>query len=187
MSQRNPMNERYTTEHKGGSTRKSAASAKPVTKAASSVRTAPTKPAKKGFFSKKTEDPQAAKRAAKQEKKAEAAQEAKQSQTKEEIKEERKSDRAERRAIQRFVPDTPEFKAANKKRMIYSAIGLGGMLIAIVLSLVVPQQPFLSIGIMVVAWVFFFISVRIDSNQLRPMRERGYMAAKRKAEKKCKK
>lgn len=38
MTQRNPMNERYTTEEKRGSTRKSASSAKPVSKAASSVR-----------------------------------------------------------------------------------------------------------------------------------------------------
>lgn len=38
MTQRNPMNERYTTEDRKGSTRKSASSAKPVSKAASSVR-----------------------------------------------------------------------------------------------------------------------------------------------------
>lgn len=37
MSQRNPMNERYTTEKHTGTTRKSAASAKPKTKAASTV------------------------------------------------------------------------------------------------------------------------------------------------------
>lgn len=37
MSQRNPMNERYTTENKRGVTRKSAASAKPKSKAASTV------------------------------------------------------------------------------------------------------------------------------------------------------
>lgn len=38
MTQRNPMNERYTSEERKGSTRKSASSAKPVTKAAQSVR-----------------------------------------------------------------------------------------------------------------------------------------------------
>lgn len=37
MSQRNPMNERYTTESKRGVTRKSAASAKPKSQAAASV------------------------------------------------------------------------------------------------------------------------------------------------------
>lgn len=38
MSQRNPMNDRYTTDERTGKTRKSAASAKPASKAASSVR-----------------------------------------------------------------------------------------------------------------------------------------------------
>ena len=37
MSQRNPMNERYTTDERQGKTRKSAASMKPKTKAAASV------------------------------------------------------------------------------------------------------------------------------------------------------
>ena len=57
MSQRNPMNERYTSDQKHGATRKSAASAKPVSKAASSVRTTSSKPEKKGLFggSKKQE------------------------------------------------------------------------------------------------------------------------------------
>ncbi len=43
MSQRNPMNERYTTEKHTGSTRKSAASAKPKAKAAASVTMGTTK------------------------------------------------------------------------------------------------------------------------------------------------
>lgn len=53
MTQRNPMNERYTSGEVKGQTRKSAASAKPATKAAASVHI-PTKekPKKKGFFSK---------------------------------------------------------------------------------------------------------------------------------------
>ena len=41
MSQRNPMNDRYQTDEHKGQTRKSAASAKPKTKAASSVRMEP--------------------------------------------------------------------------------------------------------------------------------------------------
>lgn len=55
MSQRNPMNERYQNadEHKGKS-RRSAASAKPVSKAASSVRIeGAKKPEKTGFFGQK--------------------------------------------------------------------------------------------------------------------------------------
>lgn len=46
MTQRNPMNERYTSEDRKGTTRKSAASAKPKTKAAASVRIQPTEKTK---------------------------------------------------------------------------------------------------------------------------------------------
>lgn len=46
MSQRNPMNDRYTTDGPKGQTRKSAASAKPKTKAASSVRVQPAEKTK---------------------------------------------------------------------------------------------------------------------------------------------
>lgn len=41
MSQRNPMNERYTSDERRGTTKKSAASAKPKSKAASSVTVVP--------------------------------------------------------------------------------------------------------------------------------------------------
>ena len=54
MSQRNPMNERYT-EERAGKTRKSAASAKPTSRAASSVRMQSTKQEKpKGLFARAT-------------------------------------------------------------------------------------------------------------------------------------
>ncbi|NHM14863.1 hypothetical protein GMI68_08865 [Eggerthellaceae bacterium zg-886] len=46
MSQRNPMNDRYTTEGPKGQTRKSAAAAKPKTKAASSVHVQPVEKTK---------------------------------------------------------------------------------------------------------------------------------------------
>ena len=174
MSQRNPMNERYTGDHKGGSTRKSAASAKPVSRAASSVRMESDKPKKKGLFAKRTPEE-------KQEHKAERKQEAQES------KEERKTGRARLRAIQRYVPDTPQFKALNRKRILYSAIGLGGMVIAIILSLIMPTMQIVPIVIMIVSWIFFFMSVRIDSKQLRPLRQEAYERAERKAAKQAKK
>lgn len=60
MSQRNPLNERYQ-QREGGKTRKSAASAKPVTKAASSVYIAdPNYKPKKSFMDrfKKNQEPE---------------------------------------------------------------------------------------------------------------------------------
>ena len=57
MSTRNPMNERYQDEGKpAGKTRKSAASAKPATKAASSVRMETKEKPKKGLFGGKKND-----------------------------------------------------------------------------------------------------------------------------------
>ena len=60
MSQRNPLNDRYTTDAAKGKTRKSAAAAKPVSKAASSVRVQSTKKTKERIKAEK----KAARRAA---------------------------------------------------------------------------------------------------------------------------
>lgn len=199
MSQRNPMNERYTADKKAGVTRKSAASAKPVSKAGASVRTAPAKPEKKGLFggSKKSEPaPKAAPK--KTQPKAAKSQEPATPLTKEEKKQVEKHNKQVKRAdrearrernkeINRFVPDTAEFKRLNRKRMVYSTVGFVGMIVAIVLSLAVPQQPFISIGLMIAAWLFFFFGMRIDTNQLRPLREQGYEKALKQAQKKAKK
>ncbi len=57
MSQRNPMNDRYTNEKTTvGKTRKSAASAKPKSKAAASVQMPVKEKPKRSFFSGKTQE-----------------------------------------------------------------------------------------------------------------------------------
>ena len=198
MSQRNPMNERYTSDQKHGATRKSAASAKPVSKAASSVRTTSSKPEKKGLFGgSKKQDPAPAKapkktQAAQSSAKAKEAPSLSKEEQKEIEKHNKKVKRADREArrernkeVNRFVPDTAEFKRLNRKRMVYSGVGFVGMIVAIVLSLLIPQQPFISIGLMIASWLFFFMGMRIDTNQLRPLRERGYDKAVRQAQKKA--
>ena len=190
MSQRNPMNERYTSDQKRGTTRKSAASAKPVSKAASSVRTTSAKPEKKGLFGgSKKQEPAPAKAP-----KAEEAPSLSKEEQKEIEKHNKQVKRADREArrernkeVNRFVPDTAEFKRLNRKRMVYSGVGFVGMIIAIVLSLLIPQQPFISIGLMIASWFFFFMGMRIDTNQLRPLREQGYDKAVRQAQKKASK
>lgn len=67
MSHRNPLNDRYQQREGGGKTRKSAASAKPVTKAASSVYIKdPNAKPKKSFLDRfKKDDPQPAKKSSK--------------------------------------------------------------------------------------------------------------------------
>ena len=198
MSQRNPMNERYTSDQKRGATRKSAASAKPVSKAASSVRTTSAKPEKKGLFGgSKKQEPAPAKapkktQAAQSSAKAKEAPSLSKEEQKEIEKHNKKVKRADREArrernkeVNRFVPDTAEFKRLNRKRMVYSGVGFVGMIVAIVLSLLIPQQPFISIGLMIASWLFFFMGMRIDANQLRPLREQGYDKAVRQAQKKA--
>lgn len=197
MSQRNPLNERYTTDKPHGSTRKSAASAKPVSKAGASVRTASAKPEKKGLFGgskQSTPAPKAApkKAAVKKEEPAVAPlskeeQKAAEKHNKQVKRADREARRERNKEINRFVPNTEEFKRLNRKRMIFSTAGFIGMLIAIVLSLLVPQQPFISIGLMIAAWLLFFMGMRIDTNQLRPLREQGYEKAVKQAQKKAKK
>lgn len=183
MSQRNPMNERYTTDKPQGKTRKSAASAKPVNKAASSVRMqSDIKPAKKGLFGLGGNSNSDSATAKESEKKAEE-QSAKRAAEKREEKEYRKTGRARRRAISSFVPDSAEFRRLNRRRLIFSAIGFVGMIIAIVLSLVLPNLPAVSIGLMIASWVFFYIGVRIDTTKLRPLREQGYERYERQLEK----
>ncbi len=189
MSQRNPMNERYSTNQPQGKTRKSAAAAKPVTKAASSVRMESDASEKKGFFSRFTSNtnsttsdknsntsPEAAKEA--QEK---AKEERKQS--REERAFERKTGRARARAVRRFVPDTEEYRRLHRKRLKFSTIGLVGMIAAIILSLVIPTMQIIPLTLMIVAWLFYYVGVRIDSKELRPLREEAYKRAERKAEK----
>ena len=58
-------------------------------------------------------------------------------------REDREARRERNKEINRFVPNTEEFRRLNRKRMVYSGVGFVGMLIAIVLSLLVPQQPFI--------------------------------------------
>lgn len=184
MSQRNPMNERYTTDKPQGKTRKSAASAKPANKAASSVRMASDiKPKKQGFLSGLFGGNSSNSATAKEgEKKAEEQSE-KRAAEKETEKNDRKAERKRRRAISSFVPDTEEFKRINRKRIILSAIGFGGMIIAIILSLLLPDLPMVSIALMIISWLFFYAGVRIDTTQLRPLREQGYERAMRQQKK----
>ena len=161
MSQRNPMNERYTTDKPHGSTRKSAASAKPVSKAAASVRTAPAKPEKKGLFGGSKKQQPAPKEAPKKAKKAQASAPKKEEaasaplskEEKKEIekhnkqvkREDREARRERNKEINRFVPDTAEFKRLNRKRMVYSGVGFAGMVIAI--------EPMINIGRPDVEWL----------------------------------
>lgn len=169
MSQRNPMNERYTQDRPTGTTRKSAASAKPASKAGASVYVKPTKPAKRSLTGRLKGGDDNTKKS-----------------SKETESNQRQTARQRKRAINRFVPDTPDYQHYNKKRMTYSAAGCGVIVVAILMSIFTPYQiP--AIVLMILAWVLFCVSVYMDSRYLRPIREREYMKAQSKSSKKKKK
>lgn len=173
MSQRNPMNERYTQERTSGTTRKSAASAKPVSKAGASVYVKSNKPAKRSLMDRFKGDSEPAKSSSKSSSKVDAS-------------EQRQTARQRRRAVSRFVPETADFKHYNKRRMMYSAGGCGIIVIAILMSIFTPYQiP--SIALMIIAWILFCVSIYIDSRYLRPIREREYAKAEAREKKHKKK
>ncbi len=169
MSQRNPMNERYTQDRVAGTTRKSAASAKPVSKAGASVYVKPTKPAKRSLMDRfKGEDEHT-----KKDPKGTAT-------------DQRQTARQRKRAINRFVPETADYKHYNKKRVTFSAAGCAVIVVAILMSLFTTWQiP--AIVLMIVAWILFCVSIYMDTRYLRPIREREYAKAEAKENKKKKK
>lgn len=114
MSQRNPMNERYQ-QRTGGQTRKSAASAKPVTKAASSVYVQSGKPAPKKSSIKETWDKILGRETkpltAKQQKAVDAAEARKQ------------AEKQRRKDMNHFKPQSSEYKKYSTLRIFFYVLG----------------------------------------------------------------
>lgn len=150
MSQRNPMNERYTTDAKaGGSSRKSAASAKPKSSAASSV----------VMGSKKKKAPQTKndKRAAKREQR-------------------NKEYEAERKYGD---PPTKKFKIA-KKLWIGSLIGsVLTVALSFATSKFEDAPEWLPMACLIAAYVFIIVTLYLDLGVIRKQRKQyaAHMAA----------
>lgn len=195
MSQRNPLNERNQNDTKAGKTRKSAASAKPVMKAASSVYIEdPNNKPKEGFLSrlmgggnsKKKEEE--AKERAKAAKKSNNEQQAKQkgsytlldmegdTEQKSRNKTLTKTDKKE--AQRRY--SNPGTSAYKKWRIIWwVVIGLG--ICSLIPPLVRPdlfvdneQMSLLFYGI---GWAFLLAAVGIDALKIRPLRKEARAGA----------
>lgn len=195
MSQRNPLNERNQNDTKAGKTRKSAASAKPVMKAASSVYIEdPNNKSKEGFLSrlmgggnsKKKEEE--AKERAKAAKKSNNEKEAKQkgsytlldmegdTEQKSRNKTLTKTDKKE--AQRRY--NNPGTSAYKKWRIIWwVVIGLG--ICSLIPPLVRPdlfvdneQMSLLFYGI---GWAFLLAAVGIDALKIRPLRKEARVGA----------
>lgn len=154
MSQRNPMNERYTTDDKGGKTRKSAASAKPATKAASSVHVPGQSEKPKGFFARASA-------------KASAG-DAKREQAKRNAKAGNVS--PDQRALM-YNPQIPEYKQWRR----YWWMAIGGAILFTVSSFIAlstvedgNQLPFVLLGI---GYVFLAFAIIIDFVKVRRIRK----------------
>ena len=195
MSQRNPLNERNQSDTKTGKTRKSAASAKPVMKAASSVYIAdPNNKPKEGFLSRLMGGGSSKK---KEEEAKERAKAAKKSNTEAAPKEKgaytlldmegdteqkhrsKTLTKADKKEAQRRYnnPGTSEYK---KWRTIWwVVIGLG------VCSLIPPlarpdlfvDNENMSLLFYGIGWAFLLAAVGIDALKIRPLRKEARAGA----------
>lgn len=147
MSQRNPMNERYTTEAKaGGHTRKSAASAKPKSNAAASVVIgAPKKKAAKGKGSKAP-------------------------QTKREKKREERNRQYE--AEKKYGdPPTRQFKIVKRLWIGFLAASVVTVALSFGVSRVEGAPEWMPMAFLIAAYVCIIVTLYLDLGKIRKMRK----------------
>lgn len=155
MTQRNPMNERYQSKPPAGQTRKSAASAKPATKAAASVYIQGRKSnTKVGFFAR------AQAKSAAAEAKRDAARK-------------RAGDTNPRRVKPEYynVP-TQEYRTVRRVWWILIAFALVGMLLSVLARDFFPDNIFVATGIMAVSYIAIFAALFLDLFKTRKIRLR---------------
>ncbi len=186
MTMRNAMNER-TQNGPVGHTRKSAASAKPKNKAASSVYVVdPSAKPKKGMFGGKS----------KQEQTSKSKKKAQQNMTPQERAAQKKKTRAERDAeknaefelrdaIRAFRADTPAY---HKWRRVWAACMIIGLILAAVMlifNFAIPDSnPSIALVCGFAAWAFFMLGIFVDMKRVKPAKERAYFQSNRKKKKK---
>lgn len=157
MSQRNPLNERYqNTEERSGKTRKSAASAKPVSKAAASVR-----------IENKSEEPQGLwARATKRANKSAAVKESKKKAASKETVERRKEQALRSKY---YNPDTPEYK---RWRKIWWGLLAGAILSTGISFLVSSREDMMGMtyGFIILSYVLLILALVLDFTFLRRLR-----------------
>lgn len=181
MSQRNPMNERYQ-QREGGKTRKSAASAKPATKAASSVYIAdPNAKPKKSFFDRFKSKQEPEKKSSKNAQAVEAEQPKKKSgkwtlndmegseamESTEGLSEETK-----KAARAKYLnPGTSEYK---RWRMLWWIVIICGI-ISLIPPVMLPEyfvdNADLSLIFFGLGYAFLIAAVAIDAIKIRPLRK----------------
>lgn len=142
MSQRNPMNERYTSDERTGKTRKSAAAAKPKAQAAASV-----------VVKKAGKTPQERKKQRKAEQKAE-----------------RKKAQAQQRELDRkyYTPDTDRYRKLRKLWWVLLVCAILCTLVSFFFRANLPEG--LSMAILLAAYAFIIAAFYIDFAKIRKER-----------------
>lgn len=155
MSQRNPLNERYTREENKGKTRKSAASAKPSTKAASSVRMKSTsdKGKRSKLFEKKSPQQEA------QERKERAT-----------MKQQRDLALT---AGSILMERDPTYMKLRRIWWIVLIVAIAATLVSWSIQFWLPTAPVsIIIGVLVLAYVAIIASLVLDLVKIRPIRNK---------------
>ena len=182
MAQRNPLNPRYQGEGPGGQTKKSAASAKPATEAASSVykKSKPTTSSEKRAAAKAREKEMLAKNAEKSRKAAEKARlkaEAENGDAAPAVvkKKPDPSAGAPKNFIQKLfspapnMPDTPEYKNWRKRYWILMVAGIVSVILSWTLQMLYPHITLLWTVFMVLAYGFIALAFFVDFKKVRPL------------------
>lgn len=183
MSQRNPLNERYQ-QREGGKTRKSAASAKPVTKAASSVYIAdPNAKPKKSFLDRFKKTPEPEKKPSKAS--AKAAEENEQPKKKggkwtltdmdgsERMEStEGLSEETKKAARKKYInPGTREYKKWRTLWWIVIACGIASLIPPVLAPQYFVDDSTMSMLFFGLGYGFLIAAVAIDAIKIRPLRK----------------
>jgi hypothetical protein len=148
MTQRNPMNERYQIEDRSGKTRKSAASVKPATKAAASVRiegaSAPRKTGRLAKAQSQANRKQGSKRA--------------------------RVDSADAKAAY-YDPGTPEYKKWRRIWWISIVVALVLTALSFAVLQFMPENATLSYVLLGLGYAFLIASIVVDLGKVRKIRK----------------
>lgn len=193
MSQRNPLNDRNQNDTKAGKTRKSAASAKPVMKAASSVYIEdPNNKPKEGFFSKlmgggsskqKEEEAKERAKAAKKNKDTSSQKGAytlldMEGDTAEKNREKTLTKADKKEAQRRYNnPGTSAYKKWRTIWWIVIALGICSLIPPLVKPDLFVDNENMSLLFYGLGWGFLLAAVAIDALKIRPLRKEARSGA----------
>ena len=173
MATRNPMNQRYQGDGPGGQTRKSAASAKPVSKAASSVRIKqkPSTPAEKRAAQKAREKEAEAKAKLKAEREAEKAKAASIEAGQDSIEPPKKTGffSSFGRSASMAMPQTPEYRKWRRLYWILIGVALVSIALSFLISPYVGADSQVFIVFLVFAYAAVFAAFFVDFKKVRPL------------------